>query len=642
MDTHADLAFWTAGDDDSCASATMAAYREADEATLDRQQEILNNYALYGVRGAAIGHHVHEADERNLTRITENVVASAIDSWVAQCAQGKPRTMFLTVGGTWGDQRAAKNLTAHCDEKNRELGTRAIMEAALRDAGICGLGIIRAWADLHRERVSCERIHPLNIVIDDVSCVDTPPRTIFLRRYIDRRYLAQMYPKQADAIETAKGPDARFAITANIRADVVEVIEAWHLPSESNTSAGGEDANRVDTDGCHVVCIDGALLHKEPYTRESFPFVFIFALSSPRGFWGLPLVTRMGPLQFELNKLSRREQEAMQLVSVPRVYARKGDICGGKHINGVGHVVWTKSGQPPHFMTPPAVNQDVPARRAELRQSIFRVGGISEDFAASQKPAGLDSGRAQLVYLDTQTKRHVVAARSFEDARVALDRELVQCERELARLYEDRGEVYEVEFKSYGKLIKVPWSDINIDEDRLRIQTFPASALPTDPAARLQMLEQLLQSGRIDDEMFWSLADLPDFEGARDLATAPHQWIMWRMDELLTKGAAALPASAPPPYMDFGRAVKLIVHQLHAAAMNDAPEGGMKALRTWLAQVQAKSKEAEPEPAMAPPPAPMPPVPPGVDAGATPSALPAPGGPIPAGPPPAMPPMPPA
>lgn len=612
----------------------MAAYREADEATLDRQQEILDNYALYGVRGAAIAHHIHEADERNLSRITENVVASAIDSWVAQCTQSKSRTMFLTVGGTWGDQRAARNLTAHCDEKNRELGTRAIMEAALRDAGICGFGIIHPWADLHREKVACERIHPLNLIIDDVSCVDTPPRSIFLRRYIDRRYLAQMYPTQADAIETVKGPDARFAITANTRADVVEVIEAWHLPSESNAATGGEDANRAETDGCHVVCIEGALLHREPYTRETFPFVFIAALSSPRGFWGLSLVTRMGPLQYELNKLSRREQESDQLISVPRVYARKGDICGGKFVNGIGHIVWTKSGNPPVFSTPPAVNPRNVERRHELRQSIFRVGGISEDFAASQKPAGLDSGRAQLVYLDTQTKRHVVAARAYEDARVALDREIVQCERELARLYEGRGESYAVEFKSYGKLVRVPWQDIAIDEDRLRIQTFPASALPTDPAARLQMLEQLLQSGRIDDEMFWSLADLPDFEGARDLATAPHQWIMWRMDELLTKGASALPASAPTPYMDYQRAIKLIVHQLHAAEMNEAPEAGLKALRTWLVQVQAKAQEAMPEPE----PPPMPPmIPPGAEAGAVPPpAPPAPGGPIPP-----MPPMPP-
>jgi hypothetical protein len=52
----ADIQFWAHDEDSDVARACVAAARVVDEVTRDRQQEIVDNYALYGVRAATIAY----------------------------------------------------------------------------------------------------------------------------------------------------------------------------------------------------------------------------------------------------------------------------------------------------------------------------------------------------------------------------------------------------------------------------------------------------------------------------------------------------------------------------------------------------------------------------------------------------------
>lgn len=619
-----DLRWW---DGDSykgveLSDCVVAAAHEVDDATTDRQQAILEAFALYG---SAYNGGVESVVPVS-RRLGINIIAGAVDTLVAEVSQTETAPMFATVGGTWGDRQRARKLTEYCDAKFEEHDVQRLGRQAVKDAIIAGLGCVRPY--IEGEEVLYERVHPLNLLVDDRACIDVPPRELYIRRAIDRRHLMALYPEQRTALETAPAPDDAYWYPLDSTADVVEVIEAWHLA----TKRGAED-------GRHVIAVRGCKpLCDEPFDSTHYPLAFVRASDPLSGFWGPSLVQRAAPVQLELNKLLQRIQEAQHLVSVPRVFVERGSGVPKSHLNTDFGAVVEYSGQPPVFLTPAAMPPEVYKHVERLKDWAFELMGISQMSAQSVKPAGLNSGVAIRAYRDFQSRRFINLERSSEAMFCRLAFLTVGLERQLA----DEVEGYEVPYKHDGSLQLAKWRDLNLDDERMRVQVLPTSALPKSAAGRLQGLQELLQGGVIDQSMFWQLADLPDFEAARNEAVAPDELIRKQLDGILDSGTY----SPPEPYLDFARATQLCSRALQRAEVEGAPEARLELLRTWLVDVHdlqqrgiqqaqkeqaAQQAEVMAEQAGMPGPAPMGP------------PMPGPGGPMPPGPmPPDLGPMPPA
>jgi hypothetical protein len=557
----ADDRWWRAETNDLAEAVFAAAYR-VDDATLARQQRVLEAYCLYGDTSDWPHGGSYQSSPYEMAK---NVLAGVVDTFVAELCQSTPRAMFVTVGASWAEQYKARRLTSCSDAWADDERIREVGPLVLRDSAIGGLGIARIWPDHHRARARLERVFPLHLLVDDVSCIDVAPRAIYQRRVVERDYLAQCYPDAADAIERADAPREAYTWAFARRASSVEVIEAWHLPSTPDAD-----------DGRHVMAVRSGVLLDEPWEREQYPFAFLRAVPPSRGFWGESLLMRAAPEQLELNKLALRIQDAMHLMSVPRIFVAPGSINKAHMNTDIGVIVETTS--PPVSVTMPAMNGEVYQREQTLEAGIYKRFGISALSAASEKPAGLSSGKALRTYREMQSRRFIVALRAYERWHCDVAREWVAAMRALAE--ETPG--IEALYDQQGAVERLAWRSIDIDADRLRLRVMSASALPTEPAARIEMLQEMLSEGTISIEQFYSLADVPDFEAIRDEMIAPTELLRQRFDRMLETGEY----TAPEPYEDLAAGVRLAVRMVQRAELRNAPEDRCELLRRWMLAAQ--------------------------------------------------------
>ena len=598
MSAALDERWWNAENDDDLAQRIVDAARVVDLATQSRQQWMLDAYCLYGDRSAIDGYD--RATDNGGAPITRNLIASAADAVLAEITQTKPRPMFVTIGGDYLDQSRARKLTAFCDAKLDEVKALDLAAQAGRDAIITGLGILRPYIDPQSNKTRVDRIFPPHFLPDDRNAIDVLPRTYYLRHLVDRWHLMECYPDHAEAIESAPGPSqAQWFAESYRTSDVVEVWEAIRLPSRADKS-----------DGRHASVIVGAVLSDAPYERDEPPFAFVRAVKPVRGFWGESLVQRAASTQEELNKLLLRIQSSMHLHAVAQWWVpRQAGVVVGQIVNEVWTIVQYDGPTPPTQMTPASMSSEVYQYVAALEQEVFKLMGVSELSAQSLKPAGVNSGIALNTYNDVQSRRFVSLERDYEALFVELARLIVQLETELAEDDPRREIVYQ---GPGGRRERIEWSKVALDEDSYRVRVFPASAFPTNPAAKIEMLQGMLDKGTIDQQAFYELAlDVPDLESVRNRITAPLELLHKRFAMILEDGEYV----GPEPYQDLELGLRECALALQRAEIEEAPEEHIELMRRWFVECEDMIAEATPPAPPMPealPPEMMPPVDPGM------------------------------
>lgn len=573
--------WWTA-DTSDLASQVLGAARAVDTATSARRAQMLEAYCLYGDETALPENFI---ELRSQPSVTRNVLALATDTVVSEIVQTKPRPMFVTVGGDWLEQDRARKLTYFCDAEFDAANVQDLAEQAARDAVITGLGILRPRRDPgDPSKVIVERIFPPNLLVDDRGAVDVLPRSFFVRHLLDKWQLAELYPDEAQAIESAPTVDAQAWYADGPRSqDIVEVIEAIHLPSKP-----GAD------DGRHVLVIRDAVLFDAPYTYDEPPFCFVRAIKPLRRFWGLSLVQRAAPTQTELNRVLRRWNESLRLNATSLWFLnRQSRVVKAHMVNQVGAIV-EHDGPPPQQMTPAVMHPQVAAYIDACEARIFKLMGASELAAASLKPAGLNSGRALQVYNDSQSRRFISFERAYEQLFVDLAKWFVVLHREIADEYPDHEVIVS---DGPSRKATIQWGDIDLDAQKYRARVFPASAFPTNPAAKIQMMQEMLASGVIDQQSFYELAlDVPDLESVRNRIVAPIELIHKRLAKMLVDNVYM----PPEPTMDLALALRETTLAIQRAELEDVPEERVDLLRQFLTHVQLLQAQASAPPPMPP------------------------------------------
>ena len=547
------------------AAETVAEARRVDRATLARRMQILEAYCLYGDE-TAIPENAIEI--RSQPQVTRNVLALAVDTVISEITQARPRPMFVTIGGDWLEQERARKLTYFCDAEFDQNNVHELAEQAARDAVIAGLGILRPRRDPSDEtRVIIERIFPPNFLVDDRGAVDVLPRSFFVRHLLDKWQLCELYPDQRAAIEMAATVESNAWFSDGPKGqDLVEVIEGVHLPSRKGS-----------TDGRHVLVIAEAVLSDEQYNYAEPPFVFIRAVKPLRRFWGLSLVQRAAPTQIELNRVLRRWNESLRLNATSLWFLnRQSRVVKAHMVNQIGAIV-EHDGPPPQQMTPAVMHPQVANYIEQCEARVFKLMGAS----------GL--------YVD-------------------LAKWVVTMHTEIAEDYPEHEIICS---DGPSRTTRIKWEDINLEEGRFRARVFPTSAFPTNPAAKIQVLQDMLGAGVIDNQAFYELAlDVPDLEAVRNRVVAPLELIHKRLSKMLYENIYI----PPEPLMDLAMALRETVLAIQRAELDDIPEERVDLLRQFLSHVlllQEQAAAPEPMPPMPdmgmegmPPDMGMPPMPP--------------------------------
>lgn len=558
-----------------------------------RHARLYNNQDILGYYASVYGNNY----DISSPRLSMNVCASIVDTLASKIAKQKTRPVFLTEEGVWGMQQKAKKLQKFIDGMFHSMGHYETKQAGFVHAGVFGTGATKFYiseGEVHSENTIIDEI-----IVDDLEGIYGCPQNYYQYRFISRDILVGMFPKHEGAITSAKG-GAPQGLDVNATSDMVMVTEAWHMPSAKKAK-----------DGRHTICIDGATLSYKPWKLMKPPFTFQRYKPALTGFYGIGAIQSVVPIQLEINRTLMAIQKGHIRMAVPRVFLQRGSKVNKAHLtNETGSIVEFDSA-PPIFDPGIVLPAPIYAFLQSLWAKAYEQEGVSQLSAASQKPSGLDSGRAIREYQDIESDRFQLLGQRLESSYLEDAEFMIEMTKELAA----SGTKVTVMLGGYAHAETINWKEVEMDEDKYVLKSFPASILPTTPAGKLQTVQELMQSSLIDRDTGLSLLDFPDLKDAMNVTTANQQLVKKQIDNMIESGQY----SGPEPYFGLEWAKKFAQLSYLRAKMENAPEERLELVRTYIsdcdtmlgAAAQAAAQAMQPPPGMAAPGGALPPGPEG-------------------------------
>lgn len=474
------------------------------------------------------------------TTLHFNRAQNAVDTVISEVTSAKVAPMATTEGGTWEQRDNAEKATRALEGLFQELDFDSLFEEAAIDACHTGCGFIKVFPDLSDCEVRAERVDPMDILVDEREAIAAAPRCLYQRCLIDKWYLAEVFGVPNAALEAsaetrrakimASGiPDLFPGETWDTGDSLIEVVEAWHLPSFIHDEEDEDGKRRRKSDGRRVMCIDDFTLLDEAYSRSDFPFLVYRPKKSRRGFWGIPLMRQLAPGQKEAEELDRKLQKAHRRIGGTHILAHKGSkLEKRKMTNDIGDIIDWEGNTPPAEWAPSPANPQTYSYRDSLGNDMLRYIGSSQFAAQSSVPRGMEqaSGRALQLVVDQGSKylgpwlreRERVVRRAGEKMLDAVE-EVVESDESYASKYV-QGRGYE----------RIDWKPIVEQRKALIIRVEPINALSTSPGARVAQATEWLQAGAIQAAQWRRLSGIPDLEADNELDMADEEIIKKNLD----------------------------------------------------------------------------------------------------------------
>lgn len=539
---------------------------------------LYGNMALLGVSGISysqVGTQQHGLKER----ITYNVVQSVIDTLTSKMAKNKPKPYFLTSGGDYKAQRKAKKLNQFVEGVFYENDAYALGIDAFRDACVWGDGVIHVFEK--NGRVALERVPITELYVDEIEAFDGCPRQLHRVKQADRDVLKDLFPEHKKDLNNANAAYQNQTGKFPNVADQVTIRESWHLPS-------GEDAK----DGKHVISIDGAILFTEDWEHDYFPFARFSWCKKMWGYWAQGLCEQIQHIQMEINKLLWLVQRSFHMAGTFKVFLENGSKVVKEHLNNDIGVIINYTGQAPVFYVPQIVPKEIFEHLLTLKQNAYEQAGVSMLNATSEKPAGINSGKALREYEDINTDRFQTVGQAYQDFYLDIAKLAIGVIKDIA---EEEGD-YEQQVPSKKFIKTINWKEIDLDEDAFIMQCYPVSSLPNDPAGRLQTIQEYIQAGYLSPREGRRLLDFPDLDQVESLANAEEEYLNEIFDNMIDDGIY----TPPEPFDNLQLCMELAMLQYAQGKQQCMDEEKLELLRKFMGQVQMLQTLANP-----PQPAPM-------------------------------------
>ncbi len=520
--------------------------------------------------------------------IKDNWVQSIIDTSTATIGENKPRPYFLTDGGDYKLQRQAKKLNQFCDGIFYELQAYELGGETQRDGEIFGDG----WAYVGAEfgRIVFQRALSVELWCDSLEGALTLPRQLHWERPVDREKLIALFPKRADLISRCARADPKaYGVAMESTSDMVVLRRSWHL--RAGPEEVDQDGKAIKTGMC-VASIENVMLTAPEecgWEEDWYPFAKWTWTPRPAGFWGQGLAEQLQSQQIAYNMLNGSIQQSRHRQGSYKLLIEAGSKIVSEHLsNEIGAIV-TYRGTKPDYVTPAAVHDSDYARLERIKDGMFELGGISQLAATGEKPAGLNSGEAQRVYRDTVAQRMKTQERLNEKGFMDLARISIATARQLAI---STGQPYVVRSQKKRSLRKMSLTAEELDPKDWRLQCFPTSSLPKDPAGKFAAVQERIQAGFLTMSEGKRQLDYPDLEATESLANAVEDLISLILDDIVD-GEGYRP---PEPTMDLQRAKDLVLEYINFGQLHNLGPEEADDLQTWNEQVDALMAMAMPPP----------------------------------------------
>jgi hypothetical protein len=267
----------------------------------------------------------------------------------------------------------------------------------------------------------------------------------------------------------------------------------------------------------------------------------------------------------------------MHLAGTFKVFLEHGSKIVKEHVSNDIGVIINYTGTPPQYVTPQIVPPEVYAHLGTLKNQAFEQAGISQLSANSQKPAGLNSGKALREFNDIETERFMAAGHAYERYFIDIAKLAIDCVKDIF----EREKSYPVSAPGKKFLETLDWKQICLEDDEYTLKIYPVSRLPSDPAGQLQTITEYIQAGFITPRAGRRLLDFPDLERAEDLSNSPEEWLHKVIEDMVDDGKIY----HPEPDDDLPLAREMSLQYLAFAKTQGAPEENLQILRDFISEV---------------------------------------------------------
>lgn len=508
-------------------------------------------------------------------QVTENVIATGVDTISAIFATVDIRARFLTDGADWAQLRRARHLEFYAEEQATEHKVLQKCRRAAREALKKGNGITKASVRFGKPRVELVAVE--NMVVDPWECRDgRDPTHMHQWDFVDVEELSARFPKKAAEIEQARGRNSDWGKVAGryvMPTHQVAVLYSWRNP----IGVKGEEGYRP---GRETLCIDGCDLLDEPFHDECPPFGVMVWSERVKSWYGISGVERLMGLQRALNKRTWAIETSIDHNANLWTFIRPADAKFATMSNKAGNFAIMK-GELPQRPVLPAVHPDIVNSRAALRVAALEEIGVNQMAAHASKPAGVDSGAAIREFTDATTQRHATQEVAFEQ--LVLDtiwNLLMQCRKLGAKAPKmiRRGR--------FGAR-HIAWKDV--DPREAKIQMRAASNTTRQPWGRTQTALELAQAGLISMDSARRMLKHLDIDQELSLYMAALESIEGDLDDM-----ADGQISIPEPFTNLDMAVWRGQNEYLKWTREGAPEEVLEVLRQYVVLAAHKLSLASP------------------------------------------------
>lgn len=528
-----------------------------------RQELLMRSFLSYG-------HSTVRADEDTYSGFSGagpvrlNIIQSIIDTLLNKVVKNSPRPMFLTDGGDWGARKQAEKRSKFVLGAFHATKTYQKTPMAALQALCYGDGFVKVYSN--NGELCVEPALTLELFIDENEALYGKPRRLWQTRLVDKNSLKAMYPKASEQIEAAQTVQAPFYMTTVAESNLVAVVEYWKLPRKVNGKyVGGEH---------HVIVGDKNLVPATEWKREHFPFARIGFIRNLVGYYSKGVPETVMSHQIEVNKTLKRISDSLRLVASPKVlYDYQSKIVKSHFNNDVGAMIGYL-GTPPQFINPSAVSPELFKHLADMIQMAYNEVGVSTLSATSQKPAGLNSGKALREYNDLETERFASFAKSWENLHMDIaELILEECEQ-----MEAQGDKLSFMAPDKKGCEKISFKDVKMEKDKYVIQVYPTSMLPKTPAGRLEYVQEMIGGGLITPEEGLSLLEFPDIDKVAQFKNAKFNDILATIDYMLDNDEY-LP---PEPYQQLQTGIQYMQSAYLYYKNEKCPQEKLDLLVRWI------------------------------------------------------------
>ena len=586
--------------------------------------------ALYGNAGIMCGfgpNSYAKVSAESTQRLALNVVQNNCNAAKSKITKNRPKATFLTDGGDYALRRKAESLEKYMDGvfydmKAYDRGTMAFLHATIWGRGILKTSI--EWG-----KIVCDNVFPWELVIDDAEA-QHPERlkTIIQRKHVDRWTMAKWAESMEEehglpegsskgdgplfdrVMACTSGPGEARDVDIKATADNIVLYEAWHLPSTPD----GDD-------GRHTVCTHEFCIIDEPWEHNRFPFSTVAWQDAPMGWHATGLAEILTGLQVEINTLLGQIQEGHHLITGQWLVQAGSEVIANHLNNDLARIVEFAGGTPPVYVPPSIISPEIYEHLKWLYQLSSEICAISSLFASAQKPAGLNSGKALLTFDDFQTERFADQAKNYEN----LFLDLADWTIELSKVLAKQKKGFGIRAIDKRQLRFIKWADVDMKRDEFVMKVFPTSMLASQPAAKLQQVQEMTNAGWLEKDVALDLVDFPDTEQYTRRLNGWRRCVEADLANIADEGVY----SGPEPTYDLtgpimggktGALVRDALNDYKSRGLEESDPDRMEMMRQYMQAVIELWKQAQ-----SPPPPPPVPGAPGAPGGPPP---PMPGGPL--------------